>query len=478
MTNGISSYITNLIENSSAVDACADFCLAPLHGLLETVNGPKSVRVFNVTPQEVKEVAAPAAEDTLWKVIKVILFFVFFIPGTLVGICLKGAAQCDDAVAEKNALLRNHFHRQGTEGALGKVSEKNNELIPGITDDLVDNKIFLYLAPEELAKLEETSKVFWQKIHSPHAVVVAYRANFKGLPAVDATSTLHTLSLSYRDHIRRFNYDKDLITLFGGAHNILRLPLFAMEVEDPTLPRSEIEAFIEGEGFAARPSLFRLRLTKEREPRVEVIFAKYSLFVPQEELIPADCVKQTCCWLDYRRLLESEGHGWAIHDMLKLHKDDNPEYLSRRRAAEGLSLEQLAVRQTYSLFSNLALSFLNDEENGKKLKKLLSGRVVGLFNGGWERSPRYIAASERRDLSYGGRVFTDLPAVLGTVNLSYFTSRFKVVTRPTFWLGSADPVFAAGPSGSFQDVQQRLKSGNKEVTIRDTQVITFAEKPS
>src|ERR1700722_9293876 len=97
-------YCATALDNSNVVDQGANYCLRPLYALL-TMSG-KKVCLYKVQAQQTVKLSSYSLPKI--SVLKVIVFFLsifFFIPLIALGLILKGLAQLDRSLRQKNITL-------------------------------------------------------------------------------------------------------------------------------------------------------------------------------------------------------------------------------------------------------------------------------------------------------------------------------------------------------------------------------------
>ncbi len=316
------SLTKHIIENNGIIDHIANYCLRPLHGLLHLSTGV--VRVFRVdlcattrtvsgkeiTLEKVDEHSyTPFPKHTIKKVTYIALWIFLVIPGTVVGICLKKILyNTNPSFREKHKHISLFITRQQlskteetqtlTETqkdtsdkslvikAEGNRSKKIYKNYVVVLDDLSFCNSVYYLGLSETIKLKELNKNFFIKITNNNSKFNFFALYKTRLPSLknQVPCSFNQITQHYQQNIQQYAYTPELIALFGGVENILRLPIVYKGVTfNKEKFYNNIETFAHGEDFRSTPAIFRLQI-KTPEKEFMFILIKYSLFLPIEAI--------------------------------------------------------------------------------------------------------------------------------------------------------------------------------------------------
>lgn len=410
---------TNIIVNSTLLDQGANYCLTPLHGLLRTVYGSKKVRVFHVdsNTQKVEEQSyLPYLEGNLWKITSLVLNILCFIPGTFVGICLKRAAQYQQEVKDKTTIFLKS--RKFLEIKLKK--EEIDPVFGSIPKEIFFH-IIGFLPPMDVGRLECVNKDAWNLLNSPQTnLVLNYRKQqqpLKGCQIKDPDPSFHSAIEGLKEAVETFHYTPELVKLFGGLENFLRIPLYQYKDPNRTDAYEVIEELANNPDIFERarydvyPFVFRLRLKWYNEGVQEVILFKYSLFMPRE--LDNSFSQKDDVWWDYFFLRwNANWKSWVVVDA----RDSRALPPGLRKNMGGSEFKDDFDACDYpSIFP-----FELDKVNVDEFKTFLDHKPLGLFrntSAKWDDLPQCIFKKHKIPM---GRVFGDFPIMLGLLSIEEF----------------------------------------------------------
>lgn len=474
-------YFNYSIENSNFIDQCANFFLSPLHDELFGFGQMQDRKVFRVDldANKVEEVSSRKANETTFKVNKVILYFTrisFVIPVAVVGTGLKVIALLlDRKLYKQYQMLFNSLNPAPIEKKpLPKYVENvaNEALLPFNYENSLKQlpkelifKIITYLPVNQIIELERINRAWYTLLNlnlKQEALLKEslkeYRLNKKGTPQITEDTSFHSFSLDCKKYVADFHFNHpDIISLFGSLENILNLRVFKLDESDKKADFESLEKFTHDEKFAKLPSIFRLRLNWQDTGLKEFIIIKYTLFVPQEETGQADTVWHDYLWLSHTS--NKEGYFPDKKDHWTGHDPRDPDHLTNNLRQKlgyprfsDLNPNPNFLRMNYRSICSLG-SLIDDTITKNQLKRLIQGKLVGFFDQGkYSRRPNYL-----QDRTVEGnptpRMFKDIPMTLGHVSVDEISKHFKTVP----W---SVPDFIANESGQMMLNPVKKKAGD------------------
>jgi hypothetical protein len=452
--NKLGFYLTTIINDTNVIDKYSNYCLTPLHGLLRLVG--KTVKVYEVdlASEHATEITSDSKlkkTQTLWKVVSVFLQALVFIIATPIGIGLKGIAQLGNITNKKNQTLFQSLQFYQSVNESSEIVKTNSydyncHLLRNLHEDITLNYIFYHLSPNEIIKLRSVNKLWWNAVTKISSGATHYLSSLKGLSKTKEKFKDYSycsLMLDCNAYAEKYSYSPELIDLFDGIHNLLRIPLLLINEGKPCENlHSTIDDFAHSPHFYDRPSIIRLRIaintgSQEDPVRIkEIIVIKYTLFIPkecgQEVLLPEDTI-----WHDY--LFLEKGIGWKICDP---RYPSESELYSRENKYPMFPYTNDSGYPYPALFSDLVFS-------QQILKKLLKNNPIGLFRSfsnvyleSRRTSPRFILKKDTptTDSHSSRRTFRDLPVMLGHRCVEEMTSLLKIEWRPNHYINETGKI--------------------------------------
>ncbi len=528
------SFIVNIIDRTNIADRAANVCLSPLHGLLHVAR--RSVRVFQVdlraagltaTGEKIKTPLGkvvelsyePLPKKTLFKITCIFLFVLFSIPGTVLGVCLKGVAYLDSSFREKINLISlfnirynlsnreigvqtffnpiEKMQRQKKESAredqgiaaipttLLIRSSETHKLEPmqkplsdriatvattktysDSLNDIVHYILFPYLGLIEVAKLKSINSFYFKQITYNLKFSNLYKTKLPPLSGIqiDSSYSFDQIVTHYQRFVQQYHYTSELIKWFDGVENILKLPLYTIQLSDKTWRAifKATEKFAHSKEFGTTSDI--LRLTFEHTGfQEEVILVKYSLLVPKHAVSDWDESRQE--W--YRTTYDREACGIGSHGFPDT-GSSNALRCGSWKELYGIQgdivwHDYLLVKHAFMYYNSVTGNFTETWQildprqrmhapfgcqrslpfphrypalGVKTLRKLLKKQPSGLFGDGRrdasDHVPNCVYQKEKQYDAYA-RVFTDFPVVLGHVPIE---EMFKVLRLSTLKRGA------------------------------------------
>jgi hypothetical protein len=482
--NNVEFYLTNTIHNADFIDNCADYFLSPLQGLLKLAGKTIKVHEVDVTSNHTAELQDNSKEEnqeiTLKKVIIVFAQIILFIPATLIGLCLKGIAQLEEETREKYKILFSSIQFYSsvnnlkdhettsqflTASTACAVNEPGQNRSVNLNKDVILTHVLPHLSPQEILKLRGTNKSWWNLISKPSSQAVDYLKTLKGVPKKEEKFKDYSFCSLLSDcnaYAKEYHLSPLLINLFGGIHNFLRIRLLRVNQGHPCIdPYAIIDDFAHEPKFQNLPPVVRLLINKggddfheEEFHMEEFIIIKYTLFIPKEGirksilngLLPNDTVWHDYLILNSYILNRYENKKWKVSD-------------ARVRAKRQNKYPDFPYTNDFDFPYPPLLSEILDERWSvstiKVIETLLKNKPVGLFrpikNGIYDRQkqpPSFILGQEGV-YPNRGRIFKDIPALLGHVSLDIIKKVLQEEHHPNYILkqdGTAELVNSDSPT--------------------------------
>ncbi|KAF3362000.1 hypothetical protein PHSC3_001311 [Chlamydiales bacterium STE3] len=378
-------YLTHAIETPEINNRRANTFLTPVRSLLHWRG--KTIRYFKVNNESGKVLETHSPRLSWHKIHVLACAILCALPGLLIGSCLMKIALRDRALKRSYTLLK-----------MWLPNEKGNDdrqLFP------IPNK----LANKIISLLSEKDKIALRSVnHSAKIWMDTYflkpvdRMSLKGLTKeTNGDFSIMNLTADCYEYQKK-HYKEDLLRLFGGFKNILKLPLikgtFTKEGEDFC---EEFDKFAQSAEFTKLPNIFRLHV--EKDP-LEQITIKYTFLIPKE--------------------MAYDGREHAWHDYLTIRrsaqctKDARSEFDTKRK------------RRSQHSFSNMLSQYVSWSR-----RKDWSNPIVNL---------RYLIG-EKRDIHRARKDFEKLKDLINNKPLPVKYQFLEKIPDPK-------TVFIPGPQGT------------------------------